>query len=142
MTTLPNIRSFSHLSASSDPRCAWLPNEASCNGTGAPLDLGTGALLYFNSSSGHCTLLSCVDNDTSVDLLFPDVESCMGACVRQPPVLGGCEGTRYGCCPDGKTPRGKDDSCDEMSEGQTPNRGECVGGWVRVHVRRLVMARC
>ena len=68
----------------------------------------------------------------------------MDACVRQPPVLGGCEGTRYGCCPDGKTPRGKDDSCNEMSEGQTPNRGECVcggGGDMRVHVRRLVTTR-
>ena len=64
-----------------------------------------------------------MDSDTSVDLLFPDLQTCMDACVGQPPVLGGCEGTRYGCCPDGKTPKSKDDSCDETDEGYPPNKG-------------------
>lgn len=109
--------------ASSDPRCAWLPSEAPCNGTGVSLDHGTSALLYFNSSSGQCARLSCVDSDTSVDLLFTDLQTCMDACVGQPPVLGGCEGTRYGCCPDGKTPKSKGDSCDETNEGYPPNEG-------------------
>ena len=112
--------------ASSDPRCVWQPNEAPCNETGVPLDRDTSALLYFNSSSGQCARLSCVDSDTSVDMLFPDLQSCMEACMGHPPVLGGCEGTRYGCCPDGKTPRSKDDSCDDAGEGHPPNEGAHV----------------
>lgn len=76
-----------------------------------------------------------------MDLLFPDMKSCMDACVGQPPVLGGCEGTRYGCCPDGKTPKGIDDSCDEASQGHPPNKGVyvfCAHACVRVCVSEYI----
>ena len=26
-------------------------------------------------------------------------------CKEEPPLIGGCEGTEFGCCPDGKTPK-------------------------------------
>ena len=66
---------------------------------------------YYNSSRQECLPYSCnVTTETIVSSLFNDTEQCQAACKHL--VIGGCSGTRYGCCADGVTSKsGGNDPC-------------------------------
>jgi hypothetical protein len=78
---------------------------------------------YYNSSINDCVVFPCnLTNETLSSLLFDDVSQCRLSCKSL--IIGGCSGTRHGCCPDGVTAKSSEqDSCALENDKTSPTSG-------------------